>query len=92
MSAVIVTLSTPYFGVSSVDGDVVLHDVPTATYEMHVWAEGASTSDLTPLSRRVVVAASQKDLGLVAITVNAHLPPHKNKFGEDYQAPNDSLY
>jgi hypothetical protein len=31
-------------------------------------------------------------LGVVDVTVNAHLPPHKNKFGEDYQAPNDSIY
>ena len=92
MSAIIVTLSTPYFGVSAADGNVLLHDVPPASYEMHVWAEGGSTPDLNALSRRVVVAASQKDLGVVDVTVNAHLPPHKNKFGEDYQAPNDSIY
>jgi plastocyanin len=92
MSAIIVTLPTPYFGVSAADGNILLHDVPPATYEMHVWAEGGSTSDLNALSRRVVVAASQKDLGVVDVTVNAHVPPHKNKFGEDYQAPDDSLY
>lgn len=92
MSAIVVTLSTPYFGVSDADGNLLLHDVPPATYEMHVWAEGGSTPDLNALRRRVVVAASQKDLGVVDVTVNPHLPPHKNKFGEDYQAPNDSIY
>jgi hypothetical protein len=38
------------------------------------------------------VSPSQKDLGIVDISVNSHLPAHKNKFGEDYQAPNDTVY
>jgi hypothetical protein len=92
MSAVIVTLSTPYFGVSAADGSITLHAVPSATYEMHVWAEGSNAVDLNALSRRVIVAPSQKDLGIVDVTVDSHLPAHKNKFGEDYQAPNDSVY
>jgi plastocyanin len=92
MSAIIVTLSTPYFGVSAADGSITLHGVPPAAYEMHVWAEGSSAGDLNALSRRVIVAPSQKDLGIVDVTVDAHLPPHKNKFGEDYQVPNDSIY
>jgi plastocyanin len=92
MSAVIVTLSTPYFGVSAADGSITLHAVPPATYEMHVWAEGSSAGDLNALSRRVIVAPSQKDLGIVEVTVDSHLPAHKNKFGEDYQPPNDSIY
>jgi hypothetical protein len=54
MSAVIVTLSTPYFEVSPADGSITLHAVPPATYEMHVWAEGSSAQDLNALSRRVV--------------------------------------
>ena len=91
MSAVIITVSTPYFGVSTADGNITLHAVPSATYEMHVWAEG-STPDLNALSRRVVVNPSQKDLGMLEISVNSHLPAHKNKFGEDYQAPDDSVY
>ena len=92
MSAVIITVSTPYFGVSAADGNIRLHAVPPATYSMHVWAEGSSTPDLNALSRRVVVNPSQKDLGIVDISVNSHLPAHKNKFGEDYQAPSDSVY
>jgi hypothetical protein len=59
---------------------------------MHVWAEGSSAQDLNALSRRVVVTAAQKDLGVIDVTVDTHLPAHKNKFGEDYEDPNDSLY
>jgi plastocyanin len=92
MSAVIVTLSTPYFEVSPADGNITLHAVPPGTYEMHVWAEGSDAQDLNALSRRVVVAASQKDLGVIDVTVEAHVSAHKNKFGEDYEDPKDSLY
>jgi plastocyanin len=92
MSAVIVTLSTPYYEVSPADGSVTLHGVPPAAYEMHVWAEGSNAHDLNALSRRVVIGPSQKNLGAVEVTIDSHLPPHKNKFGEDYQAPDDSLY
>jgi plastocyanin len=92
MSAVVVTLSTPHYGVSPANGIVILHAVPAGTYEMHVWAEGSSAPDLNALSRRVVVSASQKDLGTVAVTVDSHPQAHKNKFGEDYQDPNDSVY
>ncbi len=66
--------------------------VPPASYEMHVWAEGGSTSDLNALSRRVVVSSSQRDLGVIDIKVDSHIPAHKNKFGEDYEAPKDSIY
>jgi plastocyanin len=92
MSAVVITVSTPYFGVSAADGNITLQAVSPAAYEMHVWAEGVSTSDLNALSRSVVVNPSQKDLGVIDIKVDSHMPPHKNKFGEDYQSPNDSLY
>lgn len=92
MSAVIITLSTPYYDVSPADGSITLHALPPATYEMHVWAEASSARDLDALSRRVVVNASQRDLGIVDVTVDPHFHAHKNKFGEDYQDPNDSLY
>jgi plastocyanin len=92
MSAVIVTLSTPFYDVSPADGSITLHGLPPATYEMHVWAEASSARDLDALSRRVVVNASQRDLGTVEVTIDSHFHAHKNKFGEDYQDPDDSLY
>jgi plastocyanin len=92
MSAVIITVSTPYFGISPADGNITLQGVPPATYEMHVWAEGGSANDLNALSRRVVVNSSQRELGVIDIKVDSHIPAHKNKFGEDYEAPNESIY
>jgi plastocyanin len=92
MSAVIITLSTPYYEISPSDGKVTLPTVPAGTYEMNVWAEGSNAETLNALSRRVQITSSRKDLGIVTVTVDSHFHSHKNKFGEDYQDPSDSLY
>src|ERR1700739_1460596 len=36
MSAVVIALSSPYVDISSQDGKIELHDVPSGSYEMHV--------------------------------------------------------
>lgn len=85
MAAVIVTLRTPYFAVSSRSGPLELHDVPPGDYQMHVWAEGADPKILQELSRRVRVGPSQHDLGTLRVHIAGSLAEHKNKFGEDYR-------
>ena len=92
MSAVIVTLPTPYYAVSSATGAITLPAVPAGTYQLHVWVEGANAQELQALSRRVTVGAGEKDLGVIEAKIDSHTAPHKNKFGEDYQAPNDAIY
>ena len=84
MAAVIVTLGTPYFSVSSNSGTVVLHRVPIGNYEMHVWADGTDVKELDALARRVSIGPSQSDLGSIQIVTSGTMAPHKNKFGEDY--------
>ena len=91
MGAVIITLSTPYFAVASGGGNIVLHNVPDGTYEMHVWAEGADPKKLESLARRVHIAPSQRDIGVIRLVASGTLPAHKNKFGEDYK-PDKSPY
>ncbi|HEY6490647.1 MAG TPA: hypothetical protein VIY99_16090 [Terracidiphilus sp.] len=84
MSAVIVALSTPYYGVADASGAVRIHDVPAGTYEMHVWVEGLTQQALTGLTRRVEVGAGG-DLGVVeASSVPRKSAGHLNKFGEPY--------
>jgi plastocyanin len=92
MSAVVVTLSTPYYAVTPVSGEVSLPGIPAGNYRLHVWIEGASARDLEALERTVLVTASGRDLGTVEVSVDAHRHAHKNKFGEDYQAPDESIY
>jgi plastocyanin len=92
MAAVIVTLATPYYAVSSDSGVVVIHNVPVGSYEMHVWAEGADAKQLEGLARRVSIGPSQNDLGSIQIATNGTLLAHKNKFGEDYRPEEKPTY
>lgn len=86
MAAVIVTLATPYFSVSTERGAIEMRDVPEGEYELHVWAEGAEAKQLEALTRRVHVGESHADLGTIQVKVADAIPAHKNKFGEDYKA------
>src|SRR6201986_1683141 len=49
MSAVVVTLSTPYFAVTPLRGEVSLPGVPAGTYLLQVWIFFACSSDLESL-------------------------------------------
>ena len=92
MAAVIVTLRTPYFAVSTKTGVTEFHNVPAGDYEMHIWAEGADARELEALSRRVHVGISQRDLGTIQVNVTGVLATHKNKFGEDYMPDSVQSY
>jgi plastocyanin len=92
MSAVIVTLATPWYAVVTGDGAVTLHGVPAGSYELHLWAEGADAQQLESLERRVRVGAGQDDLGVIQVTTPATPPAHKNKFGDDYRPDASTAY
>jgi len=85
MGAVIITLSTPYYGVSKPDGTVVLHDVPPGNYRLNVWAENVTNAQLNTISRVVEISAQNTQLGtLHLVTTGDVMNNHKNKFGESY--------
>jgi hypothetical protein len=87
MSAVVVALRTPYYGVSNSAGKVAIPNVPAGRYNMQVWAEGASVESLKALSRDVTLTGDEYSLGRVRV-LEAGLPAsHKNKYGRDYDAP-----
>jgi len=85
MGAVIVTLSTPYYGISKADGTVVLHNVPPGNYRLSVWAENVTNAQLNAISRVVEISAQNTQLGtLHLVTTGDVMSNHKNKFGESY--------
>jgi plastocyanin len=92
MGAVIVTLATPYYAVSTGSGALTVHNVPPGIYELHLWAEGADTKALESLTRVVHISASQSDLGSFQIPANNRAAPHLNKFGNDYPPDRPSEY
>jgi plastocyanin len=92
MSAVVITLATPWYAVSPTAGSIDIRTVPPGAYELHVWAEGADAKQLEALTRRVHIDASNADLGTIRVATSATPPPHKNKFGADYTPDPTSPY
>lgn len=91
MSAVIITVSSPWYAVSS-RGTILLHAVPAGRYEEHVWASGANAKQLDALTRRVRISPNADNLGTLSIQVNAAPAAHKNKFGNDYRPESTPIY
>lgn len=84
MSAVVVTLSTPYYAVSDASGNYAIDGLPKGRYSLRVWYERASANELARLTREVTVESSAA-LPSISIAEAANLPvTHKNKYGQDY--------
>lgn len=93
MSAVVVAVDTPYFGVSDREGRVALPEVPNGRYRLHVWYERSSPEDLQALERDVEVSSSARALGAVRVIVNPNWSlAHKNKYGQEYVPPPSGSY
>lgn len=93
MSAVILVLRTPWYGVSDASGAVRIANVPAGDYVAKVWHERAPESALRALERRIAVN-SDALLPPFHVSESGWLEvPHKNKHGEEYppEAP-DQLY
>jgi plastocyanin len=90
MGAVILALSTPYYGISGDNGIVSIHNVPPGSYRLNVWSENGQPADQT--TERIIQVSSQP-LRLDDITLETTadvLANHKNKFGEEYK-PNQEI-
>jgi plastocyanin len=93
MGAVVLALSTPYYGISTVAGAVAIRNVPPGSYRLHVWSEVAQSADPVDAQRIVQVGAVPVRLGEIALEGAADpMEHHKNKFGDDYPPSHDSPY
>lgn len=93
MGAVVITLSTPYYAISTPDGALIIHNVPPGGYRLHIWAEDVDKDHLNALSRNVEITQQNTQLGtLHLITTDDLMAHHKNKFGEDYPPPAPNTY
>jgi plastocyanin len=87
MSAVVVALDTPYYGISDTQGQVVIANVPSGKYTLRVWYESALPEALKAMTREVTVSQSSSTLGVLRLA-EANLPAtHKNLYGRDYDSP-----
>ena len=91
MGAVIVSLNTPYYAISSRDGSLMLSGVPDGEYTLNLWAEGVSANDLAAAGRRIKVSKGDLALGTVSLSRSVSMA-HKNKFDKDYQPITTNSY
>jgi plastocyanin len=91
MSAIVVTLDTPYFALSNQNGEVTIEAVPEGRYQLKVWHERANDEELAAQSRSLqVIAGRNLDLGLIRLNEIGYLPqPHLNKYGRQYDQENN---
>ncbi len=87
MTAVVIALATPYFGISDARGDVSIAGVPAGRYSFQVFHSGVAAADLKALSREITVAPGETTLGSVNIVESDVTDAHKNKYGRDYDRP-----
>jgi hypothetical protein len=93
MGAVVLALSTPYYGISDARGAVAIHNIPPGSYRLHVWSEAAQSANPVESGRVVQVGAAPTYLG--DITLEGVVDPmehHKNKFGDDYHPTHNTPY
>jgi plastocyanin len=88
MSAVVIALDTPYYGISNRKGEIVIPNVPAGHYMMKTWYETASPEVLEAMNRDITVTENNSSLGIVRISAGAAATAaHKNKYGMDYESP-----
>jgi hypothetical protein len=87
MSAIVIALDTPYYGVSDRKGELVVPHVPAGRYVMRTWSETALPETLNAMTREINVSENTSNLGVLQIAAGAAVTAHKNKFGMDYEPP-----
>ena len=87
MSAVVIALDSPYFGISNRKGEIVIPQVPPGRYHMRVWYEAALPATLDAMTHEVNITADSSTLGVLQIPGVVAMDAHKNKYGMDYEPP-----
>jgi hypothetical protein len=87
MSAVVITLPTPYYAISNQQGEVVIPNVPAGRYTLRVWYEAAQQEELDAQTREIAVSETSSTLGVLHLTPPAQPPAHTDKYGGEYAPP-----
>jgi hypothetical protein len=91
MSAVVLALSTPLYGIADPSESVVIHNIPAGDYSLNIWVEGVPQATLSSLARRVHITGGAVNLGSIAIPV-APIAGHTNKYGGKYDTTSTPPY
>jgi plastocyanin len=83
MSAVVIALNTPFYGIADPHGAFHIQNVPDGDYSLRVWVEGQQQSSLDRQTRRIHITGTSVDLG--DIRAGSTKQQHLNKFGRPYE-------
>ncbi len=86
MSAVVIALATPYFGVSDARGDFNLH-VPPGRYQVQIFHAAVTPDTLRAMTREITVNEGDTSIGNFTLGESDVKVAHKNKYGRDYDRP-----
>ncbi len=95
MSAVVITMATPFYAIANRDGQLSLAGVPYGRYMLHVWSEGMGPDNAQPMTREITISENASSLGVIRVPeANGQHMAHKNKYGREYDepTPNSSVY
>lgn len=84
MSAVVIAIPTSYYATSDALGQIVIPHVSSGRYLLHFWYEGAQPDELDAMTREVTISDQVSAAGLLHLKPPGALPPHKNKYGREY--------
>ena len=87
MSAVVISLDTPYYAISDGNGDISIKDVAPGRYQMHVFHPSVSPDVLQAAEREITVSFGNTFLGTFRLAESDLELAHKNKYGRDYDPP-----
>lgn len=91
MSAVVVTVQTPYFAVTDADGKFQISHVPPGHYKVGFWYESATEAELSSMTRDLDFGFSTSPL---AVSLHSSDQPglHLNKYGQEYGRTDSTSY
>jgi len=94
MSAVVIAVNTPYYGISDRRGQIVIPGVTPGRYIFRAWYEGGLPDAMNAMTREITISESTSTLGVLRLPASASPATHKNMYGSDYPppAPNSPTY
>ena len=86
MSAVVVTLATPYYAISDARGDLAIANVPPGRYRLQIFHSSAAPEILRAMTREITISPGDTTIGNFTVA-ESDVTAHKNKYGRDYDRP-----
>jgi plastocyanin len=87
MSAVVIAVSSPYYGISDQHGRVTIPNVPSGRYTLRIWYEETLPEQLNNLTREVTISEDAANLGAMRLPATNMPQGHENMYGHDYPPP-----